>query len=673
MITKFDCLITVIDIDKSKMLALKFKIIDNKLYAFNFYNLEEKRKLVEVEKINEVSIIDFVNEIESNDLYVIDKMKSYGIDISNELKLDLLVDGEKIVYDVYDTNSKDEVFTKPHEVNKNINDDIHIYFEKKSTIDNSMLDYASTNIKSLLTILKNISLSFEDREITSNILESITRFNDIYADINDNLDMLFLSTQLLMIESEINFIPNKIEEMMKKGVMFDFGVNNYQNTNNAILTDNKIDYQKVIIMMRNCLAHSNYKLLENGIVEFYNEGKTKMNFTIHKNDLKKLFNKLYNFYLLEGAFPVIHNSTLINNPSPFSKNELISYLNGFDLFELSDPTLKRFESIKKQNSTDDILGYHLYYFKNLTRPYAIVSKKQIIEAFNYDLKEHFNDECKLVNRKITKEDIDYILCNIKIMDIDHFYKLGKTSQIEIINAVIKKKYNKKYELLSNVDEIINCKYDSNDSLTKKSSDYIKVQTKVDLLITTIFNNMFLFCYNQNRSSIDAANIKFPEQIYKDYMESQINEFYDVSKELADYQYMYNSLLKVSELQKIEKTDYRFVENGINKQKNRLIKYKNGIDIVNRIFEEKATEDEYNVLNLEILNRFRDCLAHGKLSVDCEDFNNIKNSKIVIKDVYEGKTKFNTSTTFGEIIKAINNQDFLQSLLNNNHNFLFHSK
>ena len=49
------------------------------------------------------------------------------------------------------------------------------------------------------------------------------------------------------------------------------------------------------------IAHSNYKVLDNGLIEFYDEGKKgkmKMHFTIAKNDIKLLFSQLYNYKYL---------------------------------------------------------------------------------------------------------------------------------------------------------------------------------------------------------------------------------------------------------------------------------------------------------------------------------------------------------------------------------------
>lgn len=666
MIRKYDSIITIIDKSKNKILALKFKKIDNKLYAFNFYEPEEKRNLVEVKSINGVSITDFIDKIEIDDLYNSNKMKQFGIDLENKFILNLIVDEKTFEYDVYDSNSPDEVFTKPFEINKNVDSEITIDFNSNPSQDNTMLNYASTTVKSILSILNGMAVSSDDKKEITDILSTITQFNDTFANTNDNLDMIFLSTQLLMLDSEIHNIPNRIKEMMKNYLIFDFGSGDYHDTNNAILTDDKIDYQKVMVMMRNCIAHSNYKVLDNGIVEFYDLGKNKVNFTIHKNQLKFLFNELYKFYYLDGTFPVIYTENIINNPAPFSEDELIKYLHGIELLELSDSTLKTFESEEKQSSMDDILGFDL---DNFTKSFSN-SKEDIINSFRFNLKKHFNDGCKINNNKLTKEDIEYILFNIKNMGEDHFYKLGKSSQINIINTLIRIRYNKNYELLSSIDETINSKYDSNDSLTSNTSNYIKIQTKIELLIMALMNNIFLFCYNQNPATINASSIRFPKHVYKDFLENQIEQFYNASKETADYESIYDSLLKVSSTQRFDEKDYRNAEKDIMKWKNKIIQYKNIIESINQILDGTATDEVYNLVNKNILHEIRHCLAH-KPVVNCNDFSNICNSTITLQDIYEGQVKFCTSIGLGEIIKAINHSDFLKSVLDDNQHFIKH--
>lgn len=671
MVNRFNTIITVLDIEKNKMMALKFKIIDSKLYVFNFYLKEENRNIIEVSEINGVSVNSFINKINENDIYSIETMKEFGVDTSNQFLLKLIVDDKETEYDILNLDSNDDVFYKQYEINPIIKQEVNINY-KTNTTNNVMLDYASTNIKSLLSILKSNCKSEEDIRLLEKSISQVDSLNDNFSDISDNLDMLFLSTQLLMIEDKIDFVPEIIENIMKIVLVFDFGNGDYQDTNGAILTDNRIDYLKIIKMMRNSIAHSNYKVLENGIIEFYNEGKKKarMNFIINKSDLKYLFSKLYNYYYLNGVFPVIYSNSVLLGPDHFNEDELVDYLINLDLFSLTSINLKKFDTVEEQNYMDECLGLDL---ENFCLSSNSKSKQMIINSFKYNIEKHLNDDCKLVTNKLTRDDIMHIIATIDRMGKDYFYQLGKTSQIEIVNNLIKEIYNKKYRLLENVDRIIECSYNSNDSLTNKSTDYADIEIKIEILITAILNDLLLFGYNKNPSIIDASEIRFPESFYKDYLESKIEEFYNNSKNAADYHHIYESLLKVSSSHKILEKDFIEIENKLKQIQGKLVKQSAEISNLDSIVNKHATKEIYQIINLDILNRIRDCLAHGRLKVNCMDFNNVSDAKISIEDVYEGEVKFHASTTFSELMNSLMNRQFLQTLLNDNKNFKEHSK
>ena len=262
----------------------------------------------------------------------------------------------------------------------------------------------------------------------------------------------------------------------------------------------------------------------------------------------------------------------------------------------------------------------------------------------------------------------YILYNIIEMGEEYFYKLGSTSQKLVIENLIKQRYNKRYSLINNIDSIIETSYNSNESLTKRASDYINFKSKIELIITAMLNNLLMFCYNQNVSNIDASSIKFPVDVYKQYMDSRIKEFYDVSKEAADYQNIYTSLLKASSMQMLSKEDYIEIEKGINKTKNVLIKCKNEINLSSEILNGNDTSENYDKVNKEILHRFRDCLAHGRLNIGNIDINNIGKTVLSFYDTYEGQDKFKVNISLEELLKSINQPEFLKTMFNSNVNF-----
>lgn len=657
MISRHDSVIIVIDSTKNKMLALRFKIIDGHLYAYNMYEAVENRKMLEVLKINNVEVFRIIGQINEEDLYNIDVLRKYGINTEENFILSMDNEGSCVDFDVFDLESDDKVFFKEHEINENINNE-ELQIESLGNISqNLMLDYASTNFKALLKILKSTCLSEKDKNCISEVLSTIESTNENYSNTSNNLDMMFLSSQLLLtIEDKIDYLPKNILESWQ----IKFDGENLEENNSAILTNGKVDYIKVVNMMRNAIAHSNYKVLDNGLIEFYDEGKKgqmKMHFIISKDDVKLLFSQLYNYKYFEGTFPYLCANKLINTPDSLSYDELVDYLNKLVLYDITSYEFSK-------NKEEDI-GLDLYYFNNST--FAEIERR-----FNYRIKPHFTDKCKLTKRNLSNEDIRYVLDSIKEMGEDYFYKLGSTSQIEVVKKLIKYKYNKRHELISNLNSILETSYNSNDLLTKRAFDYINLKSKIELIITAMLNTLFMFCYNQNYSTIDASDIRFPETVYKQFMDSRIKEFYEVSKDAADYQKIYVSLLKAMPTHLIKKEDLENIEKKINKSKNVLTKCKSEINLSDMVLEQNATIDNFGQINKEILHRFRDCLAHGRLKIENIDINNVLNTKLSFYDIYMGQDKFKATISLGELLKTINQKEFLISMFNNNSNFNKHS-
>lgn len=669
MIRRYNSVITVLNKSKNKMLSLKFKIENGKLYAYNMYLAEENRKMLEVSKINGIDVVNFLDNIEQNDLYDINKMKLYGIDTSNNF-ICTFIDGETNVdFDILSEDSNDGFFYKKHEINDLVPDDLSDLIPETMMSDNVMLEYASTNAKALLAMLKNMSISEKDKKSLDLLLEQFMMANDNYVNVSNNLDMIFLSTQLLMLDNKLDFVPEYIENLMSRVLIFDFGMAPLNESNNAILTEGQIDYKKIIKMIRNSIAHSNYKVLEDGNVEFYNEGRNKMNFIINKKDVISLFDHLYNYYFLNGCLPVIINNNYNWDRNSFTTESLLNYLENIELFGTGLPKLKRFDSEQGQRKMDDDLGLDIYNF-NLSKTSG---KEFVLREYERTIKKHLSTDLPLNLRKLSKEDIQYVIKNINEMNSDYFYKLGKSAQIEVINKLIMKRCNKDYYLHTNIQDIINSDKFNNESLVKGSSDYINYKTKIELLMLSLINNLLLFCYNQNKSTIEAENIRFPEQIYIDYLASRKNLFYETSKEASDYQFAYTSLLKASSLHLISYEDFKIIEDSIDKTKNKLMKIKNNIASVDKILEGTATNIDYKNINIQILNRIRDCLAHGRLSIEVSDINNIMGTQLKIIDEHEGKLQFSSSLSFGELLGALNQLNFINSILSDNQNFKKHSK
>lgn len=131
------------------------------------------------------------------------------------------------------------------------------------------------------------------------------------------------------------------------------------------------------------------------------------------------------------------------------------------------------------------------------------------------------------------------------------------------------------------------------------------------------------------------------------------DFNETAKEASGYQCVYKSLLSASSSHLISSEDFNGIEDDINKTKNKLKIIKSDIENVFEVLEKTATNDNYKNINVQILNRISDCLAHGSLSFEISNINNIMKTELVITDGYEGKLQFSTLLSFGELIEVLN--------------------
>ena len=675
-VERYDSITAFINPKTKKISILKYLKENGMLYAYSFLLAKENQKKINIIAINGKKISNKLNDVSETLFYNEDLMiDELGIDTTDKYELTYLEDGQEITIDLLDDNYDFSDFYKTHNINENL-DFEPIEVEESTSTDNVMLEYACTNVKSLLLILTKMLRSKKDKDFLNNILVNINDINDNYNNINNNLDMLFLSTQVLLLEEKVDY-SDKLEELLKQQrELIDFRSNNLQDNNNAILTNNQLDYKKLVKMIRNSIAHSNYKVLEDGTIEFYNDGKNKLNIRIPKDVLQDAFSKALSYYYLEGAFPVIYEGIFNPDNSPFNKNTINDYLSNIEVFNLSNYKIKRFATPEEQQAKDGEMELLLHEIntisnKNLYNKY--MDKEEFRQKVNSLIENNLEIEEEPVFTKLTQEDIDYIFNNIQELGDNYFYSLSQSSQIQVINNLIYQRYSKDYYLLKNIHEIINTNHYSNDNLIDKASNYINYKVKIELLIITLLNNLLLFCYNQNKANINVDNISFPMEVYNDYLESKVNLFYDTTREANDYQATYNAMLKGAALHIFEDKDFKDIEESLSIVTNRLIKLKGEIRRVDNIINGNIEEDDLRKVNIEILNRIRDCLAHGRLKIDLGRTNNMLSTKLEIKDEYKGKTKFKTNITVLKLLDTINEPEFLYSILNENRNFQNHKE
>ena len=107
-------------------------------------------------------------------------------------------------------------FYKKHEINSIIPDEDEEIMDITEATDNIMLEYASSNAKALLNILSNNLIANNDKELINEVLDEFASVSDNYNNVVNNLDMIFLSTELLRVDHKLGHIPKSVERKIVK-------------------------------------------------------------------------------------------------------------------------------------------------------------------------------------------------------------------------------------------------------------------------------------------------------------------------------------------------------------------------------------------------------------------------------------------------------------------------
>lgn len=663
-------IIIVSGYNKKRMIALRFKKENGKLLAYNFYLPEENRKEIEVLKINGFDITNLIDKINAEDFFDKEIMNSYGIDISSDFLLTVKNEEGVILYNIYDDNANDDIFYKKYDNNEKMNLDSNEYASITNPGINTMMEYANTNSLALINILKNMSSSNQDKEALDSLFIDFKTQNDSYNNVLNNLDIIYLSNMILMLDDKITHIPSiAINYINKLNLYID--VNNNRN----IMTNGQVDYKKLIKKIRDSLAHSNYKVLSNGDIEFYDDGKNNYNFllTIPKSKVFILFDMLYKFHYLFGTLPIIKSKPSLEFKS-MDENELLKYLKDIKLFNIEDYKLKELDDEKLQEELDDDLGLDTL---ELSSRYT---SEMIYRSYDSKVKRHIDGDKELEEFNLSDEDIKYILMNIKEMDEAYFYKLGISEQKNVIKNLIQMKYNREYYLFENINGMFGHNYFSSDSLTKKASSYINYKSKIELTILSLLNNLFVFCFNKNNTRItditnksirivdNADKIKFPTEFYKNYLESKKSMYLKEVQELEDT----HALFKSTIMNGIDNNLRNEFMKRVNNTNFKIYNAKVNMERAYKIMNNSASNDEVKIVNSEILERIRNSLGHGNVRIGNIDINNIMQTKISFVDDYDNSKMFSGSISLFDLMNSINQVDFMNSFITNNTNFLSHS-
>lgn len=652
---------------------LRYKIINNKLYMYDEFNKIENRKYIEVKKINNVSVSKMLKDgfLES-DFTNNDSMKKFGINIYESYNITFKRLNPH-TYNIYRNKNIHKLFYKNHDKNKVLDSRKFMKLKPTKGTNSLMSDFAITSAKGILTMLYNMSKTDIDREFFLNIFNTYHSVNDTIIDVENNMDMIFLSTALLLNDSNFSYIPESVVELINNShnsyqyplyLIGDDEYTSYEN-NDSIMTDGELDNRKLFNMIRNQLAHSNYEVLSDERLRVFNKGKqNRMKIEIAKKKVIFMLNNLCEFHSFDNVFPVVEDF-LLNDYIQFTELTLDHYLNEINIYYPNKISFKKLQDKERQLILETDQGLDVARFKLTAR--SAFDKNSIQISFQFNIKKHLTDDCYLVEDKLSEEVINRIKKEINLLGKEYFYSLSKSTQIEIVHKLLHKIYNPKETYLRVAcDYIENSSIYNNEALNKNASSYIDYLTLIEISIISLLNSIFLYPSNQN--AIDGTCFRFPEHMYEDYLDSRIIKLQTISKTKADISEIIKRILIGIPKHNIDSSIIELLRNEIIKLNGKAKTISEQIELFDNMLCQSYDAKTYMDANNQIVKRIRDSLAHGRLTVESIDLNDIGATKLHIVDEYKGVIEFDSYVILRDLLNSINKKELVTSLVNDNTHF-----
>lgn len=439
-------------------------------------------------------------------------------------------------------------------------------------------------------------------------------------------------------------------------------------SNDSIIVNGLIDIKKLIIRVRNALAHSNYEIInENNIRLFhYNRKENKLDFNVILDtnlivnildELNELaYEKYYNFISLYYSDKFYNNDLIMNDNA--SRDDFVNYIMGFGLCDKDTAETiydKAIESqLYKTLSNDNI---DIEYDKE--KYYDNYNKMSVIGEF---ICGYVKPYC----------DFGIIINNIMYADSE-----GKINSDELYV---------KYDIYDYL------KSDFYDSAYSSSSDELYKDNMIYLLMLAFMNASFLTSHNEYENSnieyvkYDFSDMKISDDIMNLFIQKHIGNNNKIIIKLND------KLLKIDKdinkkkdvlMNKKNILENKYVDNNyfnvilpdeitnlaseilvLDNEKKDIL---NKLDIISNNMMEYNYEDDFSDF---VFKSIRNSLAHGYVKINKDGYD-ICNYEIVFEDYNpDNKTEltFKGIIRFGDLLKILTIKDSINKLYNIDFNY-----
>lgn len=651
-------------ISSNPNLYLRFKQIGDKVFVYNSLIPEENRVYLPVITING-----------ENPIINLEKNKSRFFYEQDEIIIICEINGSAIQLNPTD-QTENNYYRKDFKKNEFVDVTYENQTKKISSNPNEHTDFAVSSIKALLLQLKSNTKSASDHFFLDELLNNFNTVTDTYINPNINIDIAYLSTAILLLDDEIKNISDELaSELHLK--LYNLNIPNPED-NSCFITNGNINYKLLIKQIRDCFAHSNYQVSSNGHIHFYNFGgpNNSKNFDLEL-DIETLKNVIFIIYktnYLNDIFPVTEyfGSQYYGVNQNITKEKMSDYLDNILLLDVDDLKLKTgWTNINF--SARELKGISLEMSMRMSyndKKKKLNQLKRFRVFYHYKIQNLLEKRNKLIDRPLSDDEKSKVLQEIHRMGEDYFYSLGIKSQAEVINKIVKSFRKGKKYYIESIINVTSQNHFSSNYYEQKSSNYIEQKTQLEIAIMSLLNILMLYCFNKNRinrniSCIDVSELVFDNRIYEDLLKTKINKFYLQAASLAEEEKAYITLIQ-SSTKSLNPDFLRATEKAIKQTSNSLVKIKNDIQNIDALISSSTSADKSRI-DLEILNRIRDSIAHGRVNIIMQS-NNILDTELEIIDEYNGIEEFNIKITLRELLQVLNKITYINSITKDNHHF-----
>lgn len=519
------------------------------------------------------------------------------------------------------------------------------YIEEKLFLFDSLFFFDTSNKPCLLDENNNAAFAFRDflfcRDFDNN--------NYDYLDNREEISEEYVK----YLKEENEFLDNTKE---LKSTYIEKGCNS------SIISNGVIDIRKLVVRVRNALAHSNYEIVNEDNVRLYhyNRKEHRLDFNI-----------------------ILDTKTIINILDELNENAYVKY-DDFNNLYLSHSYIDYKLALKKSVNDDDFINYILG-FDIFDRNTALIIYNKAISSKLY---KSINNDNKYIDSSldINMDNINKMSAIVEVM-FDYIKPCCDFGTI--INSIMY--INKDGSINSN--ELYD-KYDVYDYLKSDfyginyvdSDDNVFKKNYFNLLIFSFLNCFLLTTHNEYENNnidyvtFDFSNMSIDSNIINNFLKKHIsnnqNIVCDLNKSINDIDKLikkYNDvIINKSNLLLTQYRDIKYFNEdlpkaiidydiNINKLKHRK---KELVDLVNYVSFDLIKYNYEQSLSNFVFRSLRNSLAHGNVKI----YNNsesIANSIILFEDYNPDNNEltFSGSIKFCDLLNIFTKFDNVNKLYN----------